>query len=188
MFSFFYVQIAGGRDTLWGSPYCQDSTPFKKLYEYSQQTVPDIPQGNSGPNEHRCSLEDYRRNTVRDRRVGPEGDPVSSYGDKTSTLQGCYRNPAGAEDLEVVETLLSFSKLEAARWNSQRCDTAALELPPSPPSSQGGVSPHHPLESDVEETYDTMHLRRRTSKDLEFGKVYIHSAYDRCWVSYTYNT
>lgn len=160
------MQTVEVQDTQWES-YTPFSSPLKKPYEYSQQTVPDL--GKVSPDEHRQRSSEDRRDTLRYPRKD-NTRPV--HGDKTSVLQEFYRSQTGAADLEVVETLLSFSKLEAARWNSQKCHTSALELPPSPPSSQGGVSPHHPLESDVEEACDTMHLRRRTpTKDPEFVNV-----------------
>lgn len=161
------------RDILRESPYSRYPSLPKKTYDYSQQS-PDFPIGTVGPNENRLRRsEDYRRDVLSCLgRAGLEDDAGSAYGDRTQNLEDCYKSPTGAADLEVVETLLSFSKLEAARWNRQRCHSSALELPPSPPSSQGGVSPHHPLESDVEEACDAMHLRRRTpTKDPEFGNV-----------------
>ncbi|XP_042229384.1 zinc finger and SCAN domain-containing protein 10-like isoform X2 [Homarus americanus] len=77
----------------------------------------------------------------------------------------------GAEDLEVVETLLSFSQHEM-RWSSRECGSSTLELPPSPPSSHGGISPYHPLESDLEESFDQLPFdKKRIVKETEFPKI-----------------
>lgn len=156
MFFFFFQQIVEGRkQTWWGSHYSEHSSALKKPYDYSELIVPDL--GRSDLYEHSPRSEQYKRENIA-------SDTQMAHVDQ----QGCFRSRTGADDLEVVETLLSFSKLGVARWNNQSCHTAALELPPSPPSSQGGVSPHHPLESDVEET---LNLQRRPSKDPELGKV-----------------
>ena len=159
---FFQTQMVEDRgQNLWGSHYSEHSSAHKKPYDYNELVVPDPPLGRSEFYEHRPRSEQYKRkNLASDPQLAADEDK-----------QEYYRSQTGADDFEVVEALLSFSKLGASGWNNQSCHTAALELPPSPPSSQGGVSPHHPLESDVEETCDALNLRRRPSKDPEFGKV-----------------
>uniref|UniRef100_A0A0P4WB61 C2H2-type domain-containing protein n=1 Tax=Scylla olivacea TaxID=85551 RepID=A0A0P4WB61_SCYOL len=136
---------------LWGLHCSEQYLAHKKPYDNTEVNLPDKPLNSSHHNEQ------YKRKHL-------PCDTQLTYTDRQDISQ------TGADDLEVVEALLSFSKLGTAGWNNQSCNTAALELPPSPPSSQGGVSPHHPLESDVEETCDVLNLRRRPSRDHEFGK------------------
>lgn len=64
-------------------------------------------------------------------------------------------------DLEAVESLLFLSQHEM-KWSSRDSATSpAIELPPSPPASQGGVSPSYPIESDAEEHCETLLLARK---------------------------
>ncbi|KAG0718531.1 hypothetical protein GWK47_007610 [Chionoecetes opilio] len=158
--------VEGRRQALWG-PSCNELSPaHTKPYDDDRELLASGPPlDGSDFYEHRLvhnTSEQYKITNLA-------SDTQLAYANKQR-----YRSQTGVDDLEVVETLLSISKLGAAGWNPytpQGCHTTTLELPPSPPSSQGGVSPHHPLESDAEETCDASSLKRRSSKDPEFGKV-----------------
>ena len=153
-FSFQAQTVESRMQALWGL-HCNEQYPAHKKSYDNEVNLTDASLNRSHLNEHRPRSEQYKKNRLA-------SDTQRTYKDKSQT---------GADDLEVVEALLSFSKLGTPGWNNLSCNTTALELPPSPPSSQGGVSPHHPLESDVEETCDILNLRRRPSRDHEFGKV-----------------
>ncbi|XP_066968501.1 Krueppel-like factor 7 [Macrobrachium rosenbergii] len=74
------------------------------------------------------------------------------------------------DDFEAVQTLLSFSQQHVMKHDSNFAHTAHSYFPPSPPSSQGSISPmYHSLESDAEESNDhTLHKKRKFSdSDLE---------------------
>lgn len=64
-------------------------------------------------------------------------------------------------DLEAVESLLFLSQHEMKWSNRDSTTSPAIELPPSPPASQGGVSPSYPIESDAEEHCEALLLARK---------------------------
>lgn len=75
------------------------------------------------------------------------------------------------QDLEAVQTLLSFSQHEM-RLDGRFVQPPLSHYPPTPPSSQGGISPmHHSLESDAEESSDHLYLKRRKYSNLDLAKV-----------------
>ncbi|XP_071528961.1 uncharacterized protein [Panulirus ornatus] len=123
--------------------------------------------------EHtRLGAEDYRHRSREDlRQAGLEDYRSTGLGDYKPSILGNNCSQTDAEDLEVVQTLLSFSQHEM-RWNTQEYTSSTLDLPPSPPASQGGISPRHPLESDVEETCDPLMLgKKKILRDAECAKI-----------------
>jgi len=82
-----------------------------------------------------------------------------------------YRNQPVQDDLDVVQTLLSFSQHET-RWSSEHSSPHSY-LPPSPPSSSGGVSPRYsPLEFDHEENHSqALHVPKKFHGESELARI-----------------
>lgn len=169
----------------------EESTTALNSYPYSSYKHTDLQDCKRAKGYRHSTLGEYTHTNLEDhsRRNFEENEVITREGlrqagledyissaSKDRTPLGLENNfgQTGAEDLEVVETLLSFSQHEM-RWNGSVCGSGVLDLPPSPPSSHGGISPRHPLEYDVEESCDPpVFTRKRILKEPEFAKMFMN--------------
>ncbi|KAK8728325.1 hypothetical protein OTU49_009230, partial [Cherax quadricarinatus] len=105
--------------------------------EYRYTELGDNRQINQEDNKQK-GLDEYRDRSREDlRQAGLKDYRSPVYGGSVPSRPDNNFAHTGAEDLEAVEMLLSFSQHDM-RWNSPVCENNIPELPPSPPSSHGG--------------------------------------------------
>lgn len=158
--------------------YKHSLPPKEEINIKIEDEVPDLYELNR-------SVQDQRPKLVG--RLTPQGKSRR----KSTKVFRYDTRPNLQADLDVVHTLLSFSQHETRLDNrssqlptsfsqhEMRLDDKSSQLPttdfpPSPPSSQGGISPlHHPLESDAEESNDQLLLKKRKISTSDLAKAFM---------------